>query len=117
MEGFSKRFDKKIMNKSARYLFILILTISSGCSNLSLFKAFKGKFSVNENNKIINDYCTGCHTHNNFFPGNHVQKVKKLYKRDIYKHADECRVCHYLKKTLSGDIIEKTVYPQDFNST
>ena len=81
---------------------ILLLALVS-CSTPRIQQAFQGKFEFTENNRVINDYCQGCHIHKSFLPDQHVSTVVKLYDRPPYTQARECRVCHYLQ----GDPAEK----------
>ncbi|MBI3014915.1 MAG: hypothetical protein HYY65_07650 [Candidatus Tectomicrobia bacterium] len=81
---------------------ILLLALVS-CSTTRLEQALQGKFEFTENNRIINDYCQGCHVHKGFLPDQHVSSAVRLYDRPPYTQARECRVCHYLE----GDPAEK----------
>ena len=94
--------------------FFLILGI--GCSNLELTRAFDGEFNKIKNNKLIKAYCTSCHNHKEFDAKQHVFKVRKKYKRKLFRSRSECRTCHYLEKIWSKDhTFRKTRRPKQAN--
>ena len=94
--------------------FFLILGL--GCSQLELTRAFDGEFNEVKNNKLINAYCTSCHNHKEFDSKQHILKVRKKYKRKLFRSRSECRTCHYLEKIWSKDhIYRKTRRPKQAN--
>ena len=98
------------------YLFIGIFFFGSfvGCYSFDVEDAFRGEFSSVKNNKIINDYCQGCHIHRDFDPGQHILAKRKLYRRELYRRASNCRVCHYVKPVWAREeLIRKTRYPRE----
>ena len=94
--------------------FFLILGL--GCSTLELTRAFDGEFNEVKNNKLINAYCTSCHNHKEFDSKQHVFKVRRKYKRKLFRSRSECRTCHYLEKVWSKDhTFRKTRRPKEAN--
>tara|TARA_Y100001934_G_scaffold230099_1_gene277474 strand:+ start:1012 stop:1428 length:417 start_codon:yes stop_codon:yes gene_type:complete len=97
-------------------LFLVLLAILSGCTNLEVEKAFKGELRPGKANKVIGEYCQTCHIHRDFDPSLHVSKVRSLYKRTIFRKARECRSCHYIEKDWMNNQHErKTRMPEDAN--
>ena len=85
----------------------------SGCANVELHDAFKGKNPPIKNNKIINEYCKSCHIHKDFDPGAHMAKVSTKYKRQYFRNASECRSCHYVEKDwIYNQLQRKTRRPE-----
>ena len=96
--------------------FLLILGVGAGCSNLELPRAFDGEFSAVKNNKLIHTYCATCHNHKEFNSEQHVLKVRKKYKRKIFRRTSECRTCHYLETVWDKDhSFRKTRRPKQVN--
>ncbi len=104
------------MNLPRIFFFFLFLSAStvaiSGCSSAPLDKAFKGELAGTENNKVIYDYCQGCHVHSDFIPEPHVLEATALYKSKEFRETKECRTCHYIKKNFWGDESRKTIRPK-----
>ncbi len=80
------------------FLAVLFLAIFSGCAKNKVEEAFKGGISPERANRVIGEYCQGCHVHKSFDPYLHIPRVRKLYNRAVFKETKECRVCHYIEK-------------------
>lgn len=77
-------------------------------------KAFDGKYTAAENNKIITQYCQSCHNHKDFDPLTHMEAMKKTYKKKAFSNATECRTCHYVKtQFIRNELIRKTIRPHE----
>lgn len=110
---------KKYYFKSAfAWLLIIILLglFFSGCRTTRIEDAFDGDYSLEKNNKMINEYCQSCHIHKDFVPEEHVTKLRPKYKMKIFRRATECRTCHYLeKKFTENEFSRKTRTPSQVN--
>lgn len=93
-----------------------ILIVIIGCSSAPIEKAFNGEFANVRNNRVIYDYCQSCHIHNTLNPSSHVMEKSELYQSNEFRKSKECRTCHYIEKSFWGDVIRKTIRPED-NST
>jgi hypothetical protein len=94
----------------------ILLGLLMGCSNVEVEQAFKGEFRAGKSNKIIGEYCQSCHIHKDFDPALHVSKVRSLYKRPVFRKAQECQSCHYIEKDWMHNQHErKTRMPDDAN--
>jgi hypothetical protein len=95
------------------YFAILLVSIilSAGCSKSVLKQSFNGSMSVIEGNKVIYEYCQGCHVHRNLSPDDHVIITSKKYSSEVYKRAKECRTCHSIDENFWGDISRRTLFP------
>lgn len=74
-----------------------LLVTALGCSRSPAERAFAGKFSPEQNNKIITGYCTSCHSHKDFQAEPHVAQASTWYDKRPYQGATECRTCHLAK--------------------
>jgi hypothetical protein len=92
-----------------------VLVFLAGCwAKMDYVKAFEGKYSVQENNKLINEYCQTCHVHREFDPGPHVEKMQALYKKKPYRLAGECRVCHFIvSRVAKNEFFRGTRHPDE----
>ena len=116
MENFLKAFCILIRSKGGSLLFLSLLAILAGCTNMEVEKAFKGDLRPGKANKVIGDYCQSCHIHKDFDPPLHVSNVRNLYKGVIFRKARECRSCHYIEKDWMHNQHErKTRMPKDAN--
>lgn len=94
----------------------ILLAWVTGCANVEVEQAFKGKFRAGKANKIIGEYCQSCHIHKNFDPPLHISEVRSLYKSRVFRKARECRSCHYIEKDWMHNQHErKTRMPDDAN--
>ncbi len=95
---------------------VWLLLFGSGCADRQLENAFHGDYSVEKNNKIINEYCKSCHIHKNFEPDDHIASMREAYRRPFFKRARQCRSCHYLEKDwVRNRYDRKTRYPAKAN--
>ena len=79
-------------------------------------EAFKDDYLPESSNKIILDYCKGCHIHRDFDQRAHVDKMVLKYNRKVFRYATECRTCHYLEKKFTlNDFTRKTRRPEQAN--
>ena len=104
------------MDKNLCRFFIAIITAAlliSGCSKNNLKEAFKGSMEPLQGNKIISDYCQSCHTHKIFDRNEHVIGNSKLYGKNLYSRARECRICHFIEKDFWGYVTHITRYPSE----
>lgn len=86
-----------------RFLLFLSAYLCTGmvvfsCSKPPLELAFQGKLPIEESNKVISDYCMGCHVHVSFRSDEHLVASHQFYDRLPYQNAQECRVCHYIRE-------------------
>ena len=98
--------------KISVYSAILIVSIASCTTTSSIQRAFGGKFSKVENNRVIFEYCQSCHVHNDLIPAPHVAEKTGSYKSKKFRETKECRTCHFIKENLFGDIERKTIRPR-----
>ncbi len=90
---------------------IILANFTFACSRTLVDKAFKGKLSLAESNKVITNYCQNCHVHKDKPASNHIRQETDKYKREPFVSASDCRVCHYLKKDFWGRLEQKTHKP------
>ncbi len=101
---------KKLIGALTVLLAVLAVLISA-CSSAPFEKAFKPEMEADESNKILTEYCQGCHLHKDFDPGKHVPKVQKAYNNPKFSSASECRECHSYEKTFLMDVRRTTHWP------
>ncbi len=90
--------------------------LAGGCYTKKIEEAFEGDIPQPEGNRVINNYCRGCHIHRDFDPSGHIEEQSLLYKREVFRYATECRTCHYLEKKFSlNDFTRKTRRPAEAN--
>lgn len=107
-----------LVSQSGRHLLVLgfLALILGGCYTLEVVKAFDGKFPPEQNNKLIIEYCQGCHIHKDFVPATHLDTVKTKYTQKKYQDATECRTCHYVEtQFMRNELIRKTKRPKDIS--
>jgi hypothetical protein len=102
-----------VIKQSIFFLVAGFVLFSGGCSKDVLTKAFNGELDYIQENKVITEYCQGCHNHNIFDRNEHVINVSKLYRGEKYLRAKECHLCHSLKTDMWGYTSHKTKYPRD----
>lgn len=96
-----------------RTLILLALSLVlflGGCAKTEYYKAMQGRFSLEENNRIITSKCRDCHTHKDFQAEPHLEKVAKLYKDSKYSAAKACSSCHYTKKGRMDSIMKEYTF-------
>jgi hypothetical protein len=93
---------------------LLLLTVFflSGCQKDPLKEAFKGTYSIGENNKIINEYCQSCHVHSTFVPDAHIDEMNLAYSSRLFRTTNQCRTCHFTEETFLGDTLRRHRRPQ-----
>ncbi len=95
---------------------LILIGLSAGCYTQKIEEAFDRDFAAADSNRVINNYCRGCHIHRNFVSAGHVEKQSVLYKRKVFRYATECRTCHYLEKKFSlNDFTRRTRRPREAN--
>lgn len=85
----------------------------TACRPNVLEQALEGKVPALESNKIITEYCQGCHIHHALDPINHVQRVRSLYDRQPYTATTQCRACHLVHEDTWNVRHRKTIFPAD----
>ena len=95
---FGLNHSRPSLYGSFLYHVVFSLTLWTGCTSLELPRAFEGEFNAKKNNKVIKEYCTGCHTHKEFDSVKHVLEVRPKYKKRLFRQTVECRVCHYIEQ-------------------
>lgn len=104
--------NPKMKQSNLKLILLVILALLSPACNKSVIRqSFDGKLSILEGNRVIYEYCQGCHAHRNLLSDDHVIEVSKKYPSEMYKRAKECRTCHYIEKNFWGNITRKTWFP------
>ena len=85
----------------------LVCVMVAGCVSWKVRDAFDGEYSSTENNRIINDYCQGCHIHREFSASAHLDEAPLKYNRKVFRYATECRTCHFIKVNRLTEVIER----------
>jgi len=97
-------------------LLCAVLILGTGCYTKKIEEAFTSDYLPETSNKIILDYCKGCHIHRDFDQSAHIDDMVLKYNRKVFRYATECRTCHYLEKKFSlNDFTRKTRRPEQAN--
>ncbi len=101
----------KIGFLKAVLILLPIIAFVSSCTTPTIEKAFKTGMDAKDSNKIINEYCEGCHVHKDFERDKHVEKVRTAYTDPAFSSKTECRACHTYTKTWLLDVRRGTHWP------
>ena len=85
----------------------------NACRPNVLERALQGQLPPAESNKVITEYCHGCHIHHALDPIDHVQRIRLLYARHPYTATTQCRACHLVEEDTWNVRHRKTIFPAD----